>query len=60
LNDDQWDIGNEQVYGIIKHHVLEGSAWAYLTDTLNHAKDGCGAYGCHSEHIMWPRVSLIN
>ena len=44
LTGDQYDIDNERVFGIIKQLILEGPAWAYITDAINRAKDGREAW----------------
>jgi hypothetical protein len=44
LTGDQYDIDNECVFGIIKQLILEGPAWAYITDAVNRAKDGREAW----------------
>jgi hypothetical protein len=44
LEGDQYDIDNERVFGIIKHLILEGPAWAYITDAVNRSKDGRTAW----------------
>jgi hypothetical protein len=40
LTGDQFDLDNERVYGVIKQLILEGPAWAYITGTIDHAKNG--------------------
>jgi hypothetical protein len=44
LNGFQYDLDNERVYGIVKQLILEGPAWAYITSTIDRAKDGRGAW----------------
>jgi hypothetical protein len=44
LEGDQFDIDNERVFGIIKHLILEGPAWAYISDGINRSKDGWAAW----------------
>jgi hypothetical protein len=40
LEGDPFDVNNKRVYGIIKQLILEGPAWAYIMDNINHVKDG--------------------
>ena len=41
---DQFDLDNERVYGIIKQLILEGPAWAYITNNVDKSKNGRAAW----------------
>jgi hypothetical protein len=55
---DQFNLGNEHVYGIVKQSILEGPAWAYITSDTDHAKNGRSA--CMSLHVHYKGESFFN
>ncbi len=47
---DVFDIDNRRVYGIIKSLIIEGPAWAFITPTVDRAKDGRAAWLLLRDH----------
>jgi hypothetical protein len=58
LTGDQFDLDNEQVYGIIKQLTLEGPAWSYITNVLDRTKNGRGAW--LALHAHYEGESFLN
>jgi hypothetical protein len=44
LEGDLYDLDNERVYAIVKHLILEGPGWAYITNVIDRSKDGRAAW----------------
>ena len=50
LAGNQFDLDNERVYGIIKHLILEGPGWAYITHEIDRSKHGRNAWHALQAH----------
>jgi hypothetical protein len=50
LEGDHFDLDNERVYGIVKQLILDGPAWAYITQRIDRSKDGRAAWKALQAH----------